>query len=106
MNKAPRPKSMRNARGMRDVSAATTAAADEQTLHIEMHRLLTEKARLERELQMWTANVDRIKTRLAELDGQVTQVRAAANEMAVRATRDASSPSTPWEEMSFTYGGS
>ena len=106
MSKAPRPKSMRNARGMRDVSAATAGPADEQTLHIEMHRLLTEKARLERELQMWMANVDRIKTRLAELDIQVTQVRAAANEMAARANGDAKSKNADWDEMPFTYGGS
>jgi len=105
MNKAPRPKSMRNARGMRDVSAANAGPADEQTLHIEMHRLLTEKARLERELQMWMANVDRIKNRLSELDVQITQVRATANEMAERAAGNSKSQSTPWDEMPFTYGG-
>jgi len=97
---------MRNARGMRDVSAATAGPADEQTLHIEMHRLLTEKARLERELQMWMANVDRIKTRMAELDSQLTQVRSAANEMAARATADAKSKGADWDEVPFTYGGS
>jgi len=106
MKKAPRPKSMRNARGMRDISAVNTGGADEQTLYIEMHRLLTEKARLERELQMWMANVDRIKSRLSEIDVQVTQVRAAANEMAERATGNGKSQPAPWEEMPFTYGGS
>lgn len=106
MKKAPRPKSMRNARGMRDVSAANSGGADEQSLHIEMHRLLTEKARLERELQMWMANVDRIKNRLAEIDVQANQVRAAANEMAERAAGNGKSQTAPWDEMPFTYGGS
>lgn len=106
MSKSPRPKSMRHARGMRDVVATTAGPADEQTLHIELHRLLTEKARLESELQMWMANVDRIKNRLSEIELQANQVRAAANEMAARANGDDKSQTAPWDEMPFTYGGS
>jgi CII-binding regulator of phage lambda lysogenization HflD len=90
---------------MRNVAAASAGPADEQTLHIEMHRLLTEKARLERELQMWQANVDRIKNRLVEIDAQVKHVRVAANEMAARSNGDGKSQTTPWDEMPFTYGG-
>ncbi len=105
MNKQRPPKSMKQVRSMRDVSASSAGPADEQTLYIELHRLLTEKQRLENELRMWQANVDRINSRLVEIEATVVQVRASAAELASRAVGERGSQD-PWEEMTFTYGGS
>ncbi len=104
MNKQRPPKSMKHVRSMRDISASSAGPADEQTLYIELHRLLTEKQRLENELKMWQANVDRITARLAEIEITVGQVRSSASELANRAASK-QGEENGWEEMSFTYGG-
>lgn len=96
---------MKSVRSMRDVQVNSAGPPDEQSIHIGLHRMLTEKARLERELQMWLANIERINTRLADLNQQITQSRNAANEMAARADETGRSAQNPWDEMTLTYGG-
>ena len=95
---------MKSVRSMRDVQVNSAGPPDEQSIHIGLHRMLTEKARLERELQMWQANIERINARLADLNSQITQARDAANEMA-RANEAGKSTQNPWDEMTLTYGG-
>lgn len=95
---------MKSVRSMRDVQVNSAGPPDEQSIHIGLHRMLTEKARLERELQMWQANIERINNRLADLNNQINAARNAANEMA-RAKEAGNSSQDPWDEMTLTYGG-
>lgn len=95
---------MKSVRSMRDVQVNSAGPPDEQSIHIGLHRMLTERARLERELQMWQANIERINTRLADLNSQITLARNAANEMARAKEADAAAQN-PWDEMTLTYGG-
>lgn len=94
---------MKSVRSMRDVQVNSAGPPDEQSIHIGLHRMLTEKARLERELQMWQANIERINNRLADLNNQINAARNAANEMA--RAKEANSSQDPWDEMTLTYGG-
>jgi Skp family chaperone for outer membrane proteins len=67
-----------------------------------MHRLMTEKNRLERELGMWQANIQRIQARLADIEVQMRQIdEITAREREKRNGADGEGPA--WEEMTVTY---
>ena len=94
-------------RGMRDVRSMHSVVkrggpTTETGAYADLHRLVTEKARLERELGMWLANVRRIEARLADIESEVKQI----DEMTARERekRDAAAEATePYREMTLTY---
>jgi predicted nuclease with TOPRIM domain len=69
--------------------------------YVDMLRLMTEKARLERELGMWQANVQRIQARLADIETQMQQL----NEITARehGKRDGETQEDAGQEMTLTY---
>jgi cob(I)alamin adenosyltransferase len=99
--------SMRTLRGMRDVRSMhglvhRGGSTDAQTAYVDMHRLMTEKNRLERELGMWQANIQRIQARLADIEAQMRQLdEITAREREKRNGAEAEGPA--WEEMTVTY---
>ena len=98
-------------RGMHDVRSMCTAIGHShptggQGTYLDMHLLMNEKARLERELAMWQANVQRIQKRLADIEAQMQQLaEVAARERQERdgTGRDKPADRPPWEEMTLTY---
>jgi len=94
-------------RGIHDVRSMRTAIGrsrptGEQEIYVDMLRLMTEKARLERELAMWQANVQRIQKRLDDIGAQMQQLdQIAASERQKRDGTGKDKP--PWEEMILTY---
>lgn len=69
--------------------------------YVDMLRLMTEKARLERELAMWQANVQRIQARLADIETQRQQLdEITARD---RAKRDGGTQEDAVQEMTLTY---
>jgi chromosome segregation ATPase len=99
--------SMTTLRGMHDIRSMHSVARrgipmDGQAAYVDMHRLMTEKNRLERELGMWQANVQRIQARLADIDNQMKQLdEITAREREKRNGAEEEGPA--WQEMTVTY---
>lgn len=93
-------------RGMRDLRSMhsiirRSGPAEGPATYVDMLRLMTEKARLERELSMWQANVQRIQARLSDIATQMQQLdEIAARE---RSKRDTATPEDAVQEMTLTY---
>jgi predicted nuclease with TOPRIM domain len=70
--------------------------------YVDMLRLMTEKTRLERELIMWQANVQRIQTRLTDIETQMQQLdEITARDRAKR--NDSATEADAVQEMTLTY---
>jgi hypothetical protein len=67
---------MRDLRSMRNMPSfiRRSGSAEGSGAYVDMLRLSTEKARLERELTMWQAHTQRCQTRLAEIQIQMQQL--------------------------------
>lgn len=93
-------------RGMRDLRGMHTiirrsGPTEGPAAYVDMLRLSTEKARLERELAMWQANVQRIQARLADIETQMQQLdEITARE---RGKRDSETQEEVVQEMTLTY---
>ena len=92
-------KGMRDVRGMRSVGGHSKPASEESA-HIDMHRLITERSRLQRELNMWRGNVERLEKRLADIEGQLQELDQFAMQ-ARQARQEANEPE--WQEMTLNY---
>lgn len=92
-------KGMKNVRSMRSIVASSTGPSDEQSSYLAMHRLMTERKRLARELEMWEANVQRIKERLTDIDNQMEQLRSAVAKTAAEQGKQGGD----WEEFTLLY---
>jgi len=100
MSKKPPLKGMRDVPSMRTVIGRSRPSG-EQAIYVDLHRLVTEKARLEGELAMWQANVQRIQGRLADIATQMQQLdEIAARD---RAKRDGATQEDAVQEMTLTY---
>lgn len=91
-------------RGMRDLRSMhtiirRTGPTEGPAAYVDMLRLSTEKARLERELVMWQANVQRIQARLAEIETQMQQL----DEIAARERKRDGEVQAAAQEMMLTY---
>ena len=93
-------------RGMRDLRSMhsvirRSGPTEGPMAYVDMLRLMTEKARLERELTMWQANVQRIQARLADIETQMQQLdEITARE---RGKHDDASQDEAVQEMTLTY---
>ena len=93
-------------RGMRDLRSMHTVIrrsgpTEGPMAYVDMLRLMTEKTRLERELVMWQANVQRIQTRLVDIETQMKQLdEITARE---RTKRDSATQEDAMQEMTLTY---
>jgi predicted nuclease with TOPRIM domain len=91
---------MRDLRSMHTI-AHRSGPTEGPAAYVDMLRLSTEKARLERELAMWQANVQRIQARLADIETQMRQLdEITARE---RGKRDAATQEEAVQEMTLTY---
>ena len=101
MSKKPPLKGMRGVPSMRTVIGRSRPSG-EQAIYVDLHRLVTEKARLEGELAMWQANVQRIQGRLADIEAQMQQLdEIAAREREKRNNTGEEEHSL--DEMTLTY---
>lgn len=93
-------------RGMRDLRSMHTVSrrsgpTEGPMAYVDMLRLMTEKTRLERELTMWQANVQRIQARLVDIETQMQQLdEITARD---RAKRDGATQENAVQEMTLTY---
>lgn len=92
---------MHDIRSMQSVARSSGGPMDGRAAYVDLHRLMTEKARLERELTMWQAKVQRIQARLADIETQMQQLdEITARD---RAKRDGGTQEDAVQEMTLTY---
>ncbi|MBI4498612.1 MAG: hypothetical protein HY689_12005 [Chloroflexi bacterium] len=68
------PKTMHDIRTLRSV-ASRALPTSEGALFLQLHRLASEKLRLEREVELWLRKQERIHRRLGELERQMEHLR-------------------------------
>ncbi|MHB0874801.1 MAG: hypothetical protein ACYC5O_02030 [Anaerolineae bacterium] len=66
---------MHDVRGMRCAHSHRRPQSD-ATTYVDMHRLMAEQSRLERELGLWEANAQRVRSRLADIAQEIREVQA------------------------------
>jgi len=92
---------MHDIRGMQSVVRSSDGPTDGRSAYVDLHRLMTEKTRLAREMTMWQAKVQRIQTRLVDIETQMQQLdEITARD---RAKRDSATPEDSAQEMTLTY---
>lgn len=69
------PKTMHDVRTLRSV-AGRASPTDEGAVFLQLHRLASERLRLEREAELWLRKKDRIEKRLAEIEQQMEGLRS------------------------------
>jgi len=67
-------KTMHDIRTLRSV-ATRAVPASEGAVFLQLHRLASEKLRLEREVELWLRKKERIENRLAEIEQQMESMR-------------------------------
>ena len=76
------PKTMHDVRSIRSVSTRAMPSS-EGAIFLQLHRLASEKLRLEREVELWLRKKDRIEARLTEIEHQMEALRGVCPRIAV-----------------------
>ncbi len=76
------PKTMHDVRSIRSVSTRAMPSS-EGAIFLQLHRLASEKLRLEREVELWLRKKDRIEARLNEIEHQMEALRGVCPRIAV-----------------------
>ncbi len=93
-----RPKTMSDVRALRSVGGSAIPRGQPAAL-LQMHRLATEKHRLEREVELWARKKDQIAQRLTEIDQQLDVLTKTAAR-----TEEAKPKAEPsWREVLLEY---
>lgn len=93
---------MRDLRSMRNMPSFVrrSGSIEGPGAYVDMLRLSTEKARLERELAMWQAHVQQCQARLADIETQMQQLEGAT---ARERSKHGEDTDDAVEEMTLTY---
>ncbi|MBI4317320.1 MAG: hypothetical protein HY675_02425 [Chloroflexi bacterium] len=94
------PKTMHDIRSLRSV-ATRAIPTSEGAVFLQLHRLASEKLRLEREVELWQRKKDRIEKRLIELEQQMENLRAFAPSLIVE--EKVNRPRTAWRQVTLEY---
>lgn len=73
----PKPRGMSDVRSIRSVGTSSVPRGQPAAL-LQMHRLATEKHRLEHEMDMWARKREQIERRLTEIEQQLDALRKTA----------------------------
>lgn len=93
-------KTMRDVRTMRSI-ATRRAPMTEGAVFLQLHRLCSEKLRLEREATLWLRKKERIEQRLGEIEQQMETLRRLGQSAA--ATPGAGGPKKAWQHVTLEY---
>ena len=94
-------KTMHDVRSLRSVAARATPAS-EGAVFLQLHRLATEKLRLEREAEQWLRKKERLEKRLSEIEGQMEHLRQACPPGIAVESR-LNSPRKAWRPVTLEY---
>ena len=92
-------KTMHDVRTMRSI-ASRAIPENEGAIFLRLHRLTSEKLRLEREAESWQRKKERIETRLREIEQQMGQLRQLNQQTRVEVPGHAR---PPWQEIVIEY---
>lgn len=76
------PRTLHDIRTLRSV-ATRLAPSNESAIWLRLHRLASEKLRLEREAELWQRKRQRIEQRLSEIEQQMQDLRGLSPGVAV-----------------------
>ncbi|MDO8673301.1 MAG: hypothetical protein Q7O66_17990 [Dehalococcoidia bacterium] len=76
---------LRTMHDIRTLRSVVTRAAppDEGAAYLHLHRLATEKLRLEKEVEIWQRKQERIEKRLTEIEQQMANIRPGTGNITV-----------------------
>ena len=94
------PKTMHDVRSLRSV-ASRAIPTSEGAVFLQLHRLASEKLRLEREVDLWLRKKERIEIRLSEIEHQMDNLRNLCPNLTVE-TR-VTSPRKSWRQVTLEY---
>ncbi len=93
-------KTMHDVRSLRSV-ATRAIPTSEGAVFLQLHRLASEKLRLEREVELWQRKKDRIEKRLAEIEQQMEGLRDVCPSITVESRIN--SPKSTWRQVTLEY---
>ncbi len=93
-------KTMHDIRSLRSV-AARAVPSSEGAIFLQLHRLASEKLRLEREVDLWLRKKERIENRMGEIEQQMESLRHLCPNLTVE-TR-VRSPKKGWRQVTLEY---
>jgi hypothetical protein len=98
---APRvPRTVQDIRAMRSMPTGAGPASEPDT-YAKLSQLARERQHLLAEQQLWQRKLQRIASRLAEVDAQMLRLRRDVPE--ARAARQPAPPGQAYREMEFRY---
>ncbi|TAK29828.1 MAG: hypothetical protein EPO21_20425 [Chloroflexota bacterium] len=94
------PKTMHDVRSIRSV-ATRALPAGEGAIFLQLHRLASEKLRLEREVELWLRKKERLEKRLAEIQQQMEHLRGQNPDLIIESR--VSTPKNAWRQVTVEY---
>lgn len=93
-------KTMHDVRSLRSV-VTRAIPNSEGAVFLQLHRLASEKLRMEREAELWLQKKERIEKRLAEIEAQMESLRRSHPEVIVESR--VKSPKRDWRQVTLEY---
>ncbi|MBI4306771.1 MAG: hypothetical protein HY678_10675 [Chloroflexi bacterium] len=94
------PKTMHDIRSIRSV-ATRAVPTSEGAVFLQLHRLASEKLRIEREVELWQRKKDRIEKRLIEIEHQMENLRTLSPSLTVE--EKINKPRAAWRHVTLEY---
>ena len=94
------PKTMQDIRTLRSI-ATRALRTSEGAIFLQLHRLASEKLRLEREVALWLRKQERIEQRLAEIEQQMAHLRQLCPSMTAESR--VHTPQQVWHQVALEY---
>ncbi len=94
------PKTMHDVRTARSV-ATRAMPTSEGAIFLQLHRLASEKLRLEREVELWLRKKERIEQRMGEIEQQMERLRPICSGVTIESRINA--PKKAWRQVTVEY---
>jgi len=94
------PRSMHDIRSIRSV-ATRAIPTNEGAIFLQLHRLASEKLRLEREVELWLRKKERLEKRLGEIEQQMENLRSLGPGVQIESRLN--SPKRDWHQVTLEY---
>lgn len=94
------PKTMHDIRSARSI-ATRAMPTSEGAIFLQLHRLASEKLRLESEAELWLRKKERIEKRLGEIEQQMERMRLLCPTVTVESRINR--PTKAWRQVTVEY---
>lgn len=93
-------RTLHDIRTLRSVATRAMPSSEGATF-LQLHRLASEKSRLEREVEMWLRKKEQIEKRIGEIEQQMERLRQLCPSVTVEARGNL--PRRAWNQVSLDY---